>query len=521
MKLVDSDTMRSLDRRALRDYGIKGLVLMENAGRGVADIVARELRRLKGDRVTIVVGKGNNGGDGFVCARHLKNSGFNVTVFSTARPSEIKGDAGVNSRIWQRMGGPLETILRPVDLKKHYSTFIHSTVIVDGLFGTGLASPVRGVYAGVIDFINGLGRPVVAIDIPSGLDATSGRVLGRCVKAAVTATMALPKLGLFLYPGRDLAGRVEVVGTGMDIGMGELIEKVGSRWELIDDREVKTRLKFRARDTHKGTYGHVLVLAGSTGKTGAAYMTAMGAMRAGAGLVTLGVPESVHPALEAKTAEVMTYPLSETAFKTLGECSYKQTKRLMEGKASVVIGPGLGSSAGMKGFIENLVKDSKVPVVIDADGLNALVGRTRILKKARADCILTPHPGEGARLLGISAKEVQADRTGSAKRLSEKTGCTVILKGAGTIIATPLRGFVNPTGNPGMATAGTGDVLSGIVGGLLAQGLSPVDAAVTGVYIHGLAGDEVAKDRGEMGMVATDLLDKVPGILNSFAGPSP
>jgi NAD(P)H-hydrate epimerase len=519
MKLVSADTMRALDRRAVRDYGIKGLVLMENAGRGVADIVQKECAHKKGKRVTIVVGKGNNGGDGFVCARHLKNSGFNVSLLSLAGTKEIKGDAGVNARIWEMIGS-IKTIRTAGDIKKHSSALIHSTVIVDGLLGTGLASPVRGLYAKVIDFINDIGRPVISIDIPSGLDATKGRVLGTCIKAAVTATMALPKIGLFLYPGRELAGRVEVV----DIGMPQkLIEEADLRWNLIDDCEVTERLGPRGKDTHKGTYGHVLVIAGSTGKTGAAYMTAMGAMRAGAGLVTLGVPESVHQALEEKTAEVMTYPLPETAGKTLGEGSYKQTKRLMEGKAAVVIGPGLGTpnaeiAAGMAGFIEKVVRGCKVPIVIDADGLNALEGRISVLKKAGRKCILTPHPGEMSRLLGINSKQVQADRVGSAERLSKKTGCTVILKGAATVIATHQEGFINPTGNPGMATAGTGDVLTGMIGGLLAQGLSPVDASVAGVYIHGLAGDEVAKQRGEIGMVATDLLEKVPGLLNSLAG---
>jgi NAD(P)H-hydrate epimerase len=464
MKLVSADTMRSLDRLVVRDYGIKGLVLMENAGRGIAEIVKRECSRKKGKRVSIVVGKGNNGGDGFVCARHLKNSGFNVSLLSLAGIKEIKGDAGVNARIWEKMGS-IKTIRTAGDIKKHSSALIHSTVIVDGLFGTGLSTPVRGLYAKVIDFINDIGRPVISIDIPSGLDATTGKVLGTCIKAEVTATMALPKIGLFLYPGRELAGRVEVVDIGMDIGMGELIEKADLRWHLIDDCEVTERLGPRGRDTHKGTYGHVLVLAGSTGKTGAAYMTAMGAMRAGAGLVTLGVPESVHPALEEKTAEVMTYPLLETAERTLGEGSYKQAEKLMEGKAAVVIGPGLGTpNAEIAGFLERIVRGCTVPIVIDADGLNALEGRTSILKKAGRRCILTPHPGEMARLLGINSKEVQADRVGSAERLAEKTGCTVILKGAGTIIATHERVFINLTGNPGMATAGTGDVLSGMIG---------------------------------------------------------
>lgn len=524
MKLVDSKTMKELDRRAETEYGVKPLVLMENAGRGVADVVGALCKALGGARVAVVAGSGNNGGDGFVAARHLENSGHDVTVYSIADVADIKGEAGANARIWTGSGGETITIKTAKEFTSKASALKHADVIVDCLLGTGLSSDVKGFYATIIDFINSLEKPVVAVDVPSGIDASSGKVLGSAVHAEVTATMALAKLGLFVNRGKEYAGRVEVI----DIGMPRvLLREARTGWELIDRALVGRLIKPRADDSHKGSYGHVVVLAGSPGKTGAAYMTAVGAMRAGAGLTTVGLPESLNPVMEAKTTEVMTYPLAETDGKTLGVCSYGQTERLLGGKDAVVIGPGIGVS-DMLPFIVKVVKRASeigIPVVIDADGLNALDGQVEVIKGCGSNVVLTPHPGEMARLLGTTTARVQADRLSSALELTERSGCTVVLKGAGTIITSPAGtqgngnepGYINPTGNPGMATAGTGDVLAGMMGGLIAQGLSIVDASVAAVFIHGLAGDEVAKDRGIAGIIATDILNAVPAIMNSLA----
>lgn len=525
MKLVTPEEMREFDSLAVRRYGIPGIVLMENAGRGAADIVTGELKRLGGRRVSVIAGKGNNGGDGFVCARHLKNRGFDVEVFSLSAPSGIKGDAGINARIWGKMGGGIYPVRTIGELKKHVLTLRHSSLIVDAILGTGVSTPLTGVYASVIELINKLNKPVVSVDVPSGLDAATGRALGAAVKATVTATMALPKLGLWLYPGRDYAGRVEVV----DIGAArQIFEGMDIRHNLIDAQEVKGALSPRKRDTHKGIYGHVLVIGGSPGKTGAPYMAALGAMRAGAGLVTIALPESLNPIMEAKTTEVMTHPLPETEDSTLGESSIDDTLKILEGKTAVVIGPGMGLSGRLSGYTEAVIgrcAEKRIPIVIDADGLNALggsqgrlAGSLLFLKKAsgKTGIILTPHPREMARLVGAAVKDVQGDRVGFSGRLSKETGSVVVLKGASTVVAFGGEVFINPTGNPGMATAGTGDVLSGITGGLLSQGLDMTEAAVAAVYIHGLSGDEAAKKRGEAGMMATDLLAEVPAILNSF-----
>ena len=523
MKIVDSDTMRRLDEKAIREYGISGVVLMENAGRGVAEIIERDFggltggdkpRSYEGRKVSIFAGKGNNGGDGFVVARHLLNKGFDVCVYLLAKPQDVKGDAKTNLNIWKKMGGESVSILSKNNIDKHKSAIRHSHLIVDAIFGTGLSADVKGIQRDVIEFINSLNKPIVAVDIPSGLNASNGRVLGSCVKATITATMAIPKIGLLIYPGADYAGRVEVVDIGMP---RELLEDKKIPWELLDFEGIKKLLKPRHGNTHKGSFGHVFVLAGSIGKTGAAAMTSMGAMRSGAGLVTLGIPESLNQVMARKLTEVMTLPLAESASGVCGYEAFDEIMKFIRDKEVVVLGPGLTAEEPVKKLVLKLIVASKIPLVIDADGVNCLSDNTNVLKKAKAQVIITPHPGEMARLIGSTAKDVQADRIGIASRFAKEHKIIVVLKGARTIIAEPSgRIFINPTGNPGMATAGTGDVLSGMIGGFIAQGYSPLDACNMAVYMHGLAGDEIAKKKGEIGMIATDLLNILPQVITSF-----
>ncbi|HEY4708259.1 MAG TPA: NAD(P)H-hydrate dehydratase [Thermodesulfobacteriota bacterium] len=516
MKAADAETIRSIDRAAVERYGITGLELMENAGKGVAEIVKREALSSNG-RIAIVAGKGNNGGDGYVAARHLHNAGFRVTVFSLCRTGEIKGDAAANAASWIKMGGEVREVLSSADLKATESLLRHSSIIIDAIFGTGLEKNVSGVHAEAIDFINSLDKKVISIDIPSGVHATTGAVLGRAIKAHITATMAIPKLGLVLFPGRSFAGTFEVVDIGVP---REMVEDESIRWNIITEGDLRKSLKPRKPESHKSTHGHLLVLAGSPGMTGAAYMAAVSAMRAGAGLATLGVPESLNGIMEVKTTEVMSIGLPETPERTLGTVSFDAIKAMLPGKTAVIIGPGVGSSVEMMRLIEMLVREVRVPLVIDADGLNSIAPKAAMLKEAKAEVVLTPHPGEMARLLDVGAKDVQSDRMGSALRLVEMTGATVVLKGAGTIIAAPSgRVYINSTGNPGLATAGTGDVLAGMLGGFLAQGYSPEEAASAAVYIHGLAGDEVKKTQGELGMMAMDLVPLIPRLLNSLVSP--
>ena len=523
MKIVDSATMRWLDEKAIKRYGIPGLVLMENAGRGVAEIIERNFGSLtgggkplpyEGKRVSIFAGKGNNGGDGFVVARHLLNKGFKVCVYLLARPQDVKGDAKVNLNIWQKMNGETVSIVSKKSLERHRVNIRHAHLIVDAIFGTGLSADVKGIQRDVIEFINRLNKLVVAVDIPSGLNASNGKVLGSCVKATITATMAIPKIGLLIYPGMDYAGKVEVVDIGMP---KEFLKDEKILWELLDFEGIKRLIKPRHGNTHKGSFGHVFVLAGSVGKSGAAAMTSMGALRTGAGLVTLGIPESLNPIMARKLTEVMTLPLAESRAGVCGYEAFDEIMKFIRDKEVVVLGPGLTAEGPVKKLVLRLVWESKIPLVIDADGVNCLAEDVKILGKAKAPIVITPHPGEMARLVGSTAKDVQVDRLGIASRFAKENKVIVVLKGARTIIAEPSgKIFINPTGNPGMATAGTGDVLAGMIGGFIAQGYSPLDACNMAVYMHGLAGDEVAKKKGEVGMIATDIVDMLPQTISSI-----
>ena len=517
IKLADAAFIRSVDRAAVKGYGISGIQLMENAGAGVAGTVKEELLRRgldpRGGRVAVFCGKGNNGGDGFAAARHLANAGLAVEVFLLGAASDLRGDARANCESWKKMGGAVRVIRTVSALDRHDSFLRHSAVLVDAIFGTGLASPPKGVHASVIERINSLGKPVVSVDVPSGIDATTGAVLGVAVAASATATMAMPKIGLYVYPGKGHAGRVEVIDIGAPAALtsGDEI-----RWNLVTGEGVRATLRPRLPDTHKGTYGHLLVVGGSPGKSGAAYLTAMGAMRGGAGLVTLAVPEGLSEAMEAKTTEVMTQGLPASGAGTLDPDSFDAITGMLPRKAAIVVGPGLGFNPGTEAFMTSLLKKTGLPLVIDADGLNSITG-LELVKRVRAEVVLTPHPGEAARLLDTTTVAIQNDRVGSATRLAALTGSTVVLKGAATVTASPSgEVYINATGNPGLATAGTGDVLAGMIGALLAQGYGAADASVAAVYVHGLAGDEIKRAQGEAGMTATDLLAVVPRVLNWF-----
>jgi NAD(P)H-hydrate epimerase len=523
MKAVDAATMKGIDRRAVKEFGMRIIQLMENAGRGVAEIVLSELGRqpdwARAPRVSIVAGKGNNGGDGFVAARHLKNAGVDVSVYLLGDTESLKGDALVNAVIWTRMGGVVKTVTTKRGIKMHESALRHSGVIVDAMLGTGISEPVTGIYAEVIELLNSIEKRVVAVDVPSGIDATTGAVLGVAVQADVTATIAAVKIGLLTYPAREKAGRIEVVDIGLP---AELLTDESICWNVTEAADVERALKPRSADSHKGSFGHLLLVAGSPGKTGAAYMAAIGAMRTGVGLATLALPESLNPAMEAKSTEVMTAPLPESSNGCLSLDSYGAVAAQMNAKSALVVGPGLGTTKGVRALVELLIKTSEVPVVVDADGLNALGNECGALKEAEAAMVITPHPGEAARLLGVQTKEIQADRIGSVEKLAEMTGAVVVLKGACSIIAAPESAesgraiYFNTTGNAGLASAGTGDVLAGMIGALLAGGQSALDSAVSAVYLHGLAADMIKERVGIGGMLAMDLVAELPAALNTF-----
>jgi len=496
--VVTAAEMRALDRWTI-EHGTPGRELMERAGAGAARVLRERLRHPRGP-VVVVCGRGNNGGDGFVVARHLRRARLPVEVCLAARPEEVRGDAAEMLAAWRRGRGAVHDLTGRGRVETLAARLAKAAVVVDALFGTGLNAPVSGLAAAVIEAVNRCGAPVLAVDIASGLSADSGTPLGMAVRATVTATFGHPKVGQVMDPGVDYTGLLAVV----DIGIPEAaLAAVRPRTSLLEARDVGRLLPPRPRDAHKGTFGHVLVIAGSRGKTGAALLAAEGVARAGAGLTTLAVPGALQPVFEGRVREVMTAALPE------GD----GLEALLAGRAAIVCGPGLGVTDATRGLVADVVRRATAPLVLDADGLNVVAG-TPLLRERPGPTVVTPHPGEMARLLGCDTAAVQADRPGAARRLASAAGVVVVLKGARTIVASPDGGAaISPTGNPGMASGGTGDVLAGVVGALLAQGLAPFDAAALGVFAHGAAGDAVAAERGEVGLLASDLLTALPPTL--------
>ena len=514
MKLVTGEEMRRLDGLASSRYGIAGLILMENAGLKVAE-AAQGLSGRRGSCL-ILAGKGNNGGDGFVAARHLLNAGLEVKTFLLAPREEIRGDAAANLATLEKMGAKVYPLLEEKDLQRLNLALLSSDLVVDAIFGTGFKGGARGIPARTIEILNEAAKPVLAVDLPSGLEADSGRVMGPCVRATLTLTMGLPKPGLYLYPGAVYAGEVKVA----DISFPQALLKGGElRRELLEQHLVAGLLPRRQPWGHKGDYGHLLVVAGSLGMGGAAALAARGGLRAGAGLVTAAVPRSVQQAVAAAAPEVMVRPLPETGEGSLGAEALETLTELAGTCRSVALGPGLSRHSDTALLVHALLPLLKVPVVVDADGLNALAGGMDTLKETKAPLVLTPHPGEMAGLLKTTVAAVQDNRLGAAEEAAKRWGAVVALKGAATIVAAPDgHTYINPTGNPGLATAGTGDVLAGLIGGLLAQGLPPLEAAGAAVFLHGEAGDLAARELGQRGLVAGDLLTFLPKVLRQAEG---
>ncbi|MGA2152677.1 MAG: NAD(P)H-hydrate dehydratase [Geobacteraceae bacterium] len=514
MKVVTGETMQRIDRRAIEEFSVSGLALMENAGRGCADTINAEFGAGPERRAVIVAGKGNNGGDGYVIARLLKERGWQVATFVLATQEEIRGDARTN--LDRLSDTPVLFCPGQGGLDRYGSALRDATVIVDALLGTGLSSEVRDSYAEAIGMINSAGKPVIAVDIPSGIDAATGKVLGCAVKADFTVTFALAKCGHFLYPGAEQTGQLRIV----DIGIPAEITASAEGYEFLDAEAIKPLLKRRSRSAHKGNYGHCLIIAGSTGKSGAAAMAANSAVRAGAGLVTLAAPASLNTILEVKTTEAMTLPLPDGGAGFLGCAARGSIEEALAGKDAVALGPGISWRPETAQLVRELATETGLPLVIDADGLNALSAEPDILlRKKSTTVILTPHPGEMGRLAGISTGEVESDRIGVARAFAMKYRIYLILKGARTIIAAPDGAVaINGSGNPGMASGGMGDLLTGVLVALLAQGYDPFAACRAGVFIHGHAADLVAADKGEIGMAAVDVQERLPYAIKEIMG---
>lgn len=506
MRVVTSREMIEIDRLTIQKLGIPGHVLMERAGIAVANRV-KEIAPLK--KTVVLCGGGNNGGDGLVAARELHNSGLKVSALIFAGKSGLSPDCKLQFKIARNFGVPVEF------RTKLQSSDLHGAFVLDALFGTGLSRPITGMFLSVLDSVNKSSVQILSVDMPSGISSDTGQVWGSAIAADYTVTFGLPKRGHLLYPGAEYTGRLFVENIGFP---SKLLASERLSVETVEASSAKELLPERRRCSHKGDYGNILIVAGSKGKTGAALLASKACLRSGAGLVTLGVPETLMQVYQSAVKEEMTLSLSDAGQGTLSAESLDSILDFAEHKADLIaIGPGIGISKDTQKLLSELIRHSPVPLVIDADGLNSITAAKKMLRNSKSPVILTPHPGEMARLTGGSVADIEKNRIDPAVSFSKKTGAYLVLKGAPTIIATPEgRAYINTTGNPGMATAGSGDVLTGMITALLGQGLNPEEASVLGVYLHGLAGDLAAAKSGEHSLTASDIIFFIPSAFTSL-----
>jgi len=520
MQLALAAQMRELDRQTIEEIGIPGMVLMENAGRGTVDWMEQAIGPVQEKTVCIFAGPGNNGGDGLVIARTVHGKGAFPFVFFLLDPEQLKGDAALNFKIFKQLRLPYQVL----DYSEKMHTLIDTILtlnrmhpmhsLVDAIFGTGLQREIDGHFKDVINCINILGErhamPVVSVDLPSGLNADTGAVLGISVQANLTVTYGQPKPGHYHHGGIGV-GQLRRVDIGIPT---KVLAQMGLKGGLLDGSTANF-LPTRKKDAHKGSNGHLLILAGSEGKTGAALLAGQGALRSGTGLVSFAVPGDLNPIFETALAEAMTAALPASR-RFLSIDDFPQIEALAQGKDALVLGPGIGTDPSTAELILRLYCDCPAPMVIDADALNILANHRDVLRLPAGPRIFTPHPGEMARLLECAIGEIQADRLKAAAWLDDAINCPemiTVLKGAGTVVAAnDGRWAINTSGNPGMGTGGMGDVLAGIIGGLLAQGHSPWEAATLGVYLHGLAADSIATDQPH-GYTATEVAQALPRVL--------
>ena len=516
MIVTTAAEMRRIDALAIERFGVPSAVLMERAGIGAAEALLAAFPHVRKTGVVVLAGKGNNGGDGFVVARALKRRRVRCEVILAAGRGDVREPARAKLRAWERAGGKT-TSITAADLGPLQRALARAGCVVDALFGTGLTGELTGLPAEAISLVNASGLPTVALDIPSGLDSDRGVPLGVAIEAELTVAFAAPKIGTVMYPGARYTGALAVVDIGIP---DEAVRAVGPAAEATLAEDAAALLRPRDPESHKGTNGHVALVAGGRGKTGAVVLASRAAARVGAGLVTAGVPQGELQAVAARLLEEMTAPLPDDGAGGFAFPSPDAYAALVRGKSAVVTGPGIGVAAARCALVGWLVTTVPLPMIVDADALGCLAeappdGAWGTPERPR---ILTPHPGEMARLTGLETSAVQADRIGVACRLAAARGVIVVLKGARTVVAEPDgRVAINCSGNPGLGSGGTGDVLSGILGGLLAQGYAPAEAARLGVFLHGYAADRVAARRGMVGMVASDVIEELPSATAALA----
>jgi len=520
MKILTASQMREVDLLTTERYGVPSLVLMENAGAGVVCEIEKTFGSLQGRVVAVLCGKGNNGGDGFVVVRHLVMKGCQPQVWLFASPEDLTGDAQINFEILRKMGVPILTVSeREFSDEKLAQLFasLHATIVVDALLGTGVRLPVSDFLSKVIRQLNMFSGSIVAVDVPSGLDSECLRSESKPVAptATLTVTFTAPKPSHVFSPGAVYSRKWVVIPIGTP---EELLEDPRFWLNYVSRSEAAgfRRKLNRSPEAHKGDFGHVLVIAGSLGKTGAACMTAQSALRVGAGLVTLAVPTICLPMVASQSLEIMTEALEATDVGTVSTKAfdYGRTETLLQAKDVIALGPGLGGHPETVEFVRRLVFQTRLPLILDADGINAFAGRMELISGADRTLVLTPHPGEFARLLGISVESVRVNRIELCRRFAQEHHVHLILKGHGTIYASPSGQLsVNSTGNPGMATGGSGDVLTGMLAGLIGQSLAGAasleEAIILAVYLHGLAGDLAGQTLGEHSLMASDIMTNI------------
>lgn len=500
MKACTAAQMRAVDKAAFERGCVPGIVLMENAALSCIDELFKDFPDIKKKRIAVFCGKGNNGGDGLCIARHLFNRGVYVSVF-LAGSDDYTQDAGINYDILSRM--PVEITLLDDSAMLEY--IIPSfDIVIDAIYGTGIHGIVRSPGYEIIEAINKYAAYVMSVDIPSGINADTGEVCGVCIKADKTVTFGAYKLGMLLYPGADFTG--EIVVKGISIPQ-YIIDESPSKIYVSDKLFAKKAFPKRVNNSQKGDYGKVFIIAGSKGMTGAAYLSSLAALNTGSGLITLGIPESLNPVLESKTTEVMTYPLADNNGRLSRECIPAVLEQVKKSDA-VLIGPGLGQGDDIYYILKAVLENSFSTVIIDADGINVLSKHIDILSAAKCNIILTPHCMEMSRLTGIGIDEIEKNRIGICSDFADRYGVTLILKGHHTLVTAPDQTqYINITGNSGLATGGSGDVLAGIILSLTGRGMSEEKAAALGVYLHGAAGDIAAEKYGENSMTPTNVVE--------------
>ncbi|MBB6218798.1 NAD(P)H-hydrate epimerase [Anaerosolibacter carboniphilus] len=516
MKVVDGIQMKMLDQTAMEEYKIPGIILMEQAGMAVTEEIMKEIQRQENKRVMIICGLGNNGGDGFVAARHLFQRGIPVKVRIIGDIARLNGDAKSNYDILKKLKTDIKTMLDFQDIQKLSDELAHSGIVVDAICGTGLNRGADGLWKELIRVINQCGKYILSIDIPSGVSASTGNILDTAVRANKTVVLQLPKVGNINFPGADYSDEMIV----KDIGIPkEAIERNNLNISLITETMIRNILPRRKNDTHKGNYGKAYIVAGSMGMTGAAMLTCEAVFRSGAGLLKVAIPQSLNSIMETRLIEAITVPLPELKKGVVGISDIEKIIKTMKESDVIAVGPGSGQTRELEEVLRNIFEEATIPIVLDADALNSLAHRLDMLKLLKSTAVLTPHIGEMARLINIPIEEIQRNKIQIAMEFAQKWKVILILKGARTVIASPEgKVFINTTGNPGMATAGSGDVLTGIVTGFLAQGIQPLEAALAAVYMHGAAGDRAAVRIGEYGLMAGDIVVELPHAIKEIVG---